>query len=336
LPLTVVRLMTTVDVSADVFSLDEVAQATGAPVSTLQALVDSGRLPVVSGTAIGMTWVRGRDAVAIGRWLLDHDEREPFGLSSVLQSRPQTGEPGLLARMSSAGFHVMAAGLLLWASSPHVGATMEEPPARARLVFVVDPGAGSSGGGGTPSRPRPQIRPRPEPPAEVQPTPQPPPLEAVSFAAPILSSTPTPPSRVNTEETLDKTTRDAAPDGVGPGKTGGIGDSQRSGIGEGNGPGDGGAGNGSGRGVSAPRLLREVKAVYTEDARRLGITGEVVLSIVIEADGRVGAVRLVRGLGAGLDERAIAAVREWQFAPARRLGTPVAVTVEAVVAFNLR
>jgi protein TonB len=327
--------MARVDVSAEVFSLDEVAQATGTPISTLQALADSGRLPVVSGAA-GTAFVRGRDAVAIGRWLLEHDEREPFGLSSFLQAGTRTGEPRRLARMSSAGVHVMAAGLLLWVGSRGVDAVVEEPPMRSRLVFVVDPGAGSSGGGGTPSRPRPQTRRRPEPPVEVRPTPQPQPLDATSFAAPILSSMPTPPSRVSTEEAVDRTTRDATPDGVGSGHTGGMGDSQRSGIGEGNGPGEGGAGNGSGRGVSAPRLLREVKAVYTEEARRLGLTGDVVLSIVIEADGRVAAVRLVRGLGAGLDERAMAAVREWQFAPARRLGTPVAVTVEAVVSFNLR
>ena len=51
----------------DVFSLDELARATGAAPSTLRGLVDSGRLPLVSGTS----FVRGRDAVAIGRWLLD-------------------------------------------------------------------------------------------------------------------------------------------------------------------------------------------------------------------------------------------------------------------------
>ena len=321
------------DIYADVFSLDELAQATGASPSTLQALVDSGRLPVVPGTV----FVRGRDAVAIGRWLRDHDEREPFGLSSALQSGRHGGEPGRLARMSSAGAHVVAAGLLLWTSGPRIDATVEEPPTRTRLVFVVDPGRGSSGGGGTPSRPRPETRKRPEPPPAPPKAIPPPPLEATSFAAPVLSSMPATPSRVSTEEALDKTKRDPAlADGAGPGTTGGVGTTSRSGIGEGNGPGEGGAGYGSGRGVSPPRLLHEVKAVYTEDARRQGITGEVVLSIVIEADGHVGNVRLVRGLGAGLDERAIAAVREWQFAPAKRLGTPVAVTVEAVVQFNLR
>jgi protein TonB len=239
--------------------------------------------------------------------------------------------------MSSAGAHVVAAGLLLWTSGPRVDATVEEPPTRTRLVFVVDPGRGSSGGGGTPSRPRPETRKSPEPPPEPPKTVPPPPLEATSFAAPVLSSMPATPSRVSTEEALDRTKRDpAVADGAGPGTTGGVGNTPRSGIGEGSGPGEGGAGYGNGRGVSPPRLLHEVKAVYTEDARRLGLTGEVVLSIVVEADGHVGNVRLVRGLGAGLDERAIAAVREWQFAPAKRLGTPVAVTVEAVVSFNLR
>jgi len=126
------------DIYADVFSLDELAQATGASPSTLQALVDSGRLPVVPGTV----FVRGRDAVAIGRWLRDHDEREPFGLSSALQSGRPGGEPGRLARMSSAGAHVVAAGLLLWTSGPRIDATVEEPPTRTRLVFVVDPGRG--------------------------------------------------------------------------------------------------------------------------------------------------------------------------------------------------
>src|SRR5688572_28341207 len=129
--------MAGLDVYADVFTLDELAKATGASPSTLLALVDSGRLPVVTGTS----FVRGGDAVAIGRWLLDHDEREPFGLSSVLQSHLPGGEPGRLARMSSAAVHVMAAGILLWTSGPRVDATVEEPRVRTRLVFVVDPGA---------------------------------------------------------------------------------------------------------------------------------------------------------------------------------------------------
>jgi protein TonB len=79
-----------------------------------------------------------------------------------------------------------------------------------------------------------------------------------------------------------------------------------------------------------------VKPDYTEEARRRGINGEVELEIVVRRDGSVGDVRLQRGLGAGLDQRAIDAVRQWRFAPARRMGTPVDVLVEVAVAFKLR
>jgi TonB family protein len=82
--------------------------------------------------------------------------------------------------------------------------------------------------------------------------------------------------------------------------------------------------------------LREVKAQYSEDARRSGITGSVVLEIVIRNDGTVGDVTVLRGLGFGLDERAATAVRAWQFAPARRYGQPVDVIVEVEVDFSLR
>ncbi|HSC28638.1 MAG TPA: energy transducer TonB, partial [Vicinamibacterales bacterium] len=80
----------------------------------------------------------------------------------------------------------------------------------------------------------------------------------------------------------------------------------------------------------------EVKPDYTEDGRRRGLEGEVVLEIVVRADGRVGAIRLLRGLGGGLDQRAIEAVRQWRFSPATRHGAPVDVMVEVAVEFRLR
>jgi outer membrane biosynthesis protein TonB len=44
----------------------------------------------------------------------------------------------------------------------------------------------------------------------------------------------------------------------------------------------------------------------------------------------------MQGLGGGLDQRAIDAVRQWKFSPARRFGTPVDVMVEVAVEFKLR
>ena len=62
----------------------------------------------------------------------------------------------------------------------------------------------------------------------------------------------------------------------------------------------------------------------------------MVLEIVVRQDGTVGDVRLARGLPAGLNDQAIQAVRQWRFAPARRLGAPVDVVVEVAVEFRLR
>ena len=60
------------------------------------------------------------------------------------------------------------------------------------------------------------------------------------------------------------------------------------------------------------------------------------MEIVILSNGSVGEVRVLQGLGFGLDQRAIDAVRQWRFSPARRLGTPVDVLVEVAVEFKLR
>jgi protein TonB len=125
-------------------------------------------------------------------------------------------------------------------------------------------------------------------------------------------------------------------DGAGSGRDGGNGPGRGAGVGDGEGGGAGGGPYRPGSGIEAPRLLREVKASYSEEARRANITGDVVMEVVVRADGTVGSARVTRGLGFGLDERAVAAVRQWRFAPARRLGVAVDVVVEVAMEFNLR
>ena len=130
----------------------------------------------------------------------------------------------------------------------------------------------------------------------------------------------------------------------GPGAGGGTGSGTGTGVGEGDGPGVGpGSGGGTGggpyrpgSGIEPPTVLREVKPTYTESARQRGITGEVVLEVVVQRDGSVRVGRVIQGLGTGLEERAIEAVRQWRFSPARRMGQPVDVIVEVVVEFRLR
>ena len=82
--------------------------------------------------------------------------------------------------------------------------------------------------------------------------------------------------------------------------------------------------------------MKDVRPSYTDEARRWAIEGDVVLELIVRADGTVGNVRVRRTLGAGLEQKAIDAVRQWRFRPAKRYGTPVDVVVDVSVEFKLR
>ena len=125
-------------------------------------------------------------------------------------------------------------------------------------------------------------------------------------------------------------------DGVGSGAGAGLGSGQGPGIGPGFGGGVGGGPYRPGSGVDPPRLLREVRPSYSDEARRASVEGDVLLEVIILADGSVGRVEVVRRLGYGLEEHAVEAVRQWQFAPATKQGVPVDVVVEVAVEFVLR
>jgi len=60
-----------------------------------------------------------------------------------------------------------------------------------------------------------------------------------------------------------------------------------------------------------------------------------VLWVVVGPDGRVHDIRVSRTLGLGLDEKAMEAVRNWKFEPARKDGQPVAVQINVEVNFRL-
>jgi TonB family protein len=124
--------------------------------------------------------------------------------------------------------------------------------------------------------------------------------------------------------------------GAGTGQGTGIGEGTGSGIGPGSGGGTGGGPYRPGSGITPPSIIREIRPDYTEEARRRGLSGDVDLEIVVRADGTVGNVRVLHGLGGGLDQRAVEAVKQWRFAPAKRYGTPVDVMVEVAVEFKLR
>jgi protein TonB len=72
---------------------------------------------------------------------------------------------------------------------------------------------------------------------------------------------------------------------------------------------------------------------YTDEAREAKLQGRVTLQVLVGADGRASQIRVVQGIGLGLDERAAQAIRSWKFVPAHdaaRRAVPAWVTVEAV------
>lgn len=75
--------------------------------------------------------------------------------------------------------------------------------------------------------------------------------------------------------------------------------------------------------------------VYTEQARKERVQGEVLLQVVFTASGQVQVLRVVRGLGYGLDESAIQAAQKVRFIPAQRNGQSVDSTATLHIVFQL-
>jgi TonB family protein len=123
--------------------------------------------------------------------------------------------------------------------------------------------------------------------------------------------------------------------GIGTGSGGGIGSGEGAGLGPGSGGGTGGGPYAVGGNVSAPIPIYQPMPAYSEEARKAKHQGTVVLWIVVNSDGSVSDVRVVKPLGLGLDEKAVETVKTWKFKPGMRNGAPVPVLMSVEVLFRL-
>lgn len=350
----------------DVFSAAELARATRRPLPEVEAWIEAGAIrPLPVGD--GVTWLARAEAIRAGRALIEgtigafvsmsHDDTDLF------ESRQSASTRSFRAPLAvSSSLHVAALAALILVTTLGLGATTSTEsaiePEPLRLVYLATPGPGGGGGGGglrqivkppkaqrkgaahidspLPKRepPPPVDPPKPEPePPKVDPEPLPP------VQAPVVEAPANDRDRAGVMAPSPTTTDSRGPGengGVGTGSGTGIGEGQGSGIGEGEGGGTGGGPYRPGSGITPPTLVREVKPDYTEEARRRAVRGEVVMEIVVRRDGAVGDVKVLQGLGYGLDERAVAAVKQWKFNPGTRKGTPVDVMVEVAMEFKLR
>ncbi|WP_141607775.1 MULTISPECIES: energy transducer TonB [unclassified Myxococcus] len=86
---------------------------------------------------------------------------------------------------------------------------------------------------------------------------------------------------------------------------------------------------------SEPTVASEVKIPYPEEARRAGVEGTVTLSITIDHEGKVVAVKILKGPGYGLNEAARDAIRRFRFKPAIKGGEPVSTEMKYSYTFLL-
>jgi len=84
-----------------------------------------------------------------------------------------------------------------------------------------------------------------------------------------------------------------------------------------------------------PEILREVKADYPEEARKLGLEGQVMLRLTIDATGKVVRARVIKKAGNGFDEAALEAVRKFAFKPGTEGGEPVVTELTYTYTFLL-
>ena len=82
-------------------------------------------------------------------------------------------------------------------------------------------------------------------------------------------------------------------------------------------------------------VLFEVEPEFSEEARRAKVAGNVVVNLWVDAQGNPSHLRVVRGVGMGLDEKAVAAVKQYRFKPAMEGGKPVLVELNIEVNFQI-
>lgn len=354
------------------FSIDEVAQAAGVPVDDVWRLAALGQA-VVHGRG---QLVAAAEAVHLVRVLRGEAALTPNCAPFNELPRParKVGRSLTAAGLMHAAA-VLALILMAWIQLAEKATATDLPKPDepdVKLVYLMMPGPGGGGGGGglkQPAPPPPAKRkslltfarrsPSPVPPSRPHAVPPPPrpvppqpearivesPVDKTPAPAPQAIQAPVKSIAADPVE-LVGVPADAAPNtqSRGPGTGGGVGSGTGQGIGSGDGggigPGSGGGTGGGpyqpGAGIDPPTLVKEIRPTYTDAARRQSIEGDVVLEIVVRNDGSVGNVRVRRSLGAGLEQKAIDAVRQWRFIPAKRHGSPVDVVVDVAVEFKLR
>ena len=238
--------------------------------------------------------------------------------------------------------------LVVISQAPQVLSPSNESLPEITWIAAAGPGGGGGGGGNkSPDPPRKAEVKGPEKiSVPVAPTPKPvttetpPPAQVTLPAVPMASAVQELPGVLTSSPSVSLPSQGSGSGGgAGTGTGTGIGPGSGSGVGPGSGGGTGGGEYQAGTpGLTDPFPVFEKRPDYTAAAMRAKVQGTVEVQAIVNPDGTVGRVQIVRSLDDrfGLDEEALKAVRQWRFRPGVKGGKPVPVLVVIELTFTLR
>lgn len=244
-----------------------------------------------------------------------------------LETKPKTGRRWLSLPIA-VGLHVVGLSAFALASYWNVS-TVPEPQLNAAFFVTLPAPPPPAGGGGGP-----------RPPARPEQRTQTPPAAPNRVVQPqdVPDHPPTTPSTPTLEEVVPGAPSDGPTGPGGPCVVCPPGDGPV-------GPGPGGPPGGDpvdslplkfSVGMTRPEILHQVQPRYSELARRAGVQGAVIVEAVIDEQGQVTNVRVLRGLPMGLDRAAVEAIQQWRFKPATMNGRPVKIYYTLTVNFTIQ
>jgi protein TonB len=237
------------------------------------------------------------------------------------------------------GAHAVAILLILYLVKSHVQFAAPVKIARAVELAVLRNApvkAKAMGGGGGQRGPTPVTKGTPPKFAETQivPPKAPPLMEAKIHVEPTIEVQ----KDVKMDSSLPQIGVASSPVvgmSMGNGSGSGLGSGNGSGLGPGSGGNTGGGPKRIGGGVSAPVLIYSVDPEFSEEARKAKAAGHVLVALWVDEKGIPTHVHVLRGLGMGLDEKAIEAVKQYRFRPSMESGKPVTVQMNIDVMFQI-
>ena len=248
---------------------------------------------------------------------------------------------------TAVGAHAVAIALIAWLIASHVKLAAPAPPEVATVIAppieaplpppVLQKKAEVMGGGGGQHDLAPVTRghlPKFSP-VQIVPPKAPPTIAPKLAVEPTVNVQPNLKIADNNMPDLGMPNSNLKGFSLGNGSGTGIGSGNGNGVGPGSGGNMGGGPMHVGGSVRAPVLIYQVDPEFSEEARKAKFSGNVQVALIVGSDGLPSHIHVERGIGMGLDDKAVEAVRQYKFRPATQNGKPVPVEIYVEVNFQI-